>query len=96
MSDSQTWLQEMLAHLKSGDLVRCYHSGTDEQMSNERRSYSANGPWTAEMNNWLSYTNDDKMLSECVNDKIIDRLNAVYGTCEIIQIVTIMSHINKV
>ena len=28
--------------------------------------------------NWLSYTNDDKML-----------LNAVYGTYEIIQIVTI-------
>ena len=31
---------------KSGDLVGCYHSGTDNK---ERQGYSANGPLKAEM-----------------------------------------------
>ena len=62
----------------------------------DRATQPMHGPWTAEMSNWLSFTNDDKMLSECVYDIIIDRLNAEYGTYEKIRIATIMSHINRV
>ena len=40
---------------KSRDSVGCYHSGTEgqtnKQTNKERQSYSANGPWTAEMSN---------------------------------------------
>ena len=36
---------------KSGDLVGCHHSGTDGRTNKERYSYSADGPWTAEMSN---------------------------------------------
>ena len=37
---------------KSGDLVGCYHSGTKDRTNKEKLSYSANGPWTAEMSNY--------------------------------------------
>ena len=37
---------------KYGDLVGCHHSGTTNEQSNkERQSYSAKGPWKAEMSN---------------------------------------------
>ena len=41
----------------SGDLVGCYHSGTttNEQTRKDRAThYSVNGPWKAEMSNFLS------------------------------------------
>ena len=39
---------------KSGDLVGCHHSRTDDVK--ERCSYSADGPWTAEMSKYLTHT----------------------------------------
>ena len=47
---------------KSGDLVGCHHSGTDKQTKKERQSYSANGPWKAEMSKQVQKEMSDKVI----------------------------------
>ena len=41
---------------QKGDFVECHHSGTttNKQTRKDRATYSANGPWKAEMSNFLS------------------------------------------
>ena len=77
---------------KSGDLVGCYHSGTDGQTNKERQSYSANGPWTAEMSNCFKTISneiclaDDNANNSDSSDIRIDHgdklyLNTIKGPC---------------
>ena len=39
---------------KSGDLVRCYYSGTNERPNEQGKiELLSHGPWKAEMSNWV-------------------------------------------